>query len=222
VAIVPNVDLRAVDGRVPGRRGQAKRQKLLERTAELLATTPYRDLRVMDIARAADASPATYYQYFPDVEAAILVLTEDLVRDSARLIDAVSEGSWTPRQCLNTALQVVDAFVRFWEDHSSLLRVVEVATAEGDARFVEVRRGILTEVINVLGAVVANQQARSGLDDRDCRAVAAAVVSMLVDVSEHRAMPACAVVDPDDLRRNVARLVAAAITGRRWPATDAR
>src|SRR5579884_2583819 len=187
MAIVPNVELRAVDGRVPGRRGQAKRQKLLECTAELLATTPYRDLRVMDIARAADASPATYYQYFPDVEAAILLLTDAVVADSSRLVDAVKAGSWTPKHSFASALRVVDAFVEYWEDHRSLLRVVEVASAEGDERFADVRRGILAEVTGVLGDIVAGQRpTRAKPAERDCRAVAAAVVSMLADVAAHR------------------------------------
>ena len=43
-------ELRAVDGRVPGRRGLATRARLLEQTRELLYTTSYRDLKVVDIA----------------------------------------------------------------------------------------------------------------------------------------------------------------------------
>ena len=64
-------ELRAADGRVPGRRGRATRQRLLERTAEMLETSSYRDLKVVDIARGAGTSPATFYQYFPEVESAI-------------------------------------------------------------------------------------------------------------------------------------------------------
>ncbi len=53
-------ELRAADGRVPGRRGRATRQKLLERTAEMLQSTSYRDLKVVDIARGGGTSPATF------------------------------------------------------------------------------------------------------------------------------------------------------------------
>jgi len=69
-------ELRAVDGRVPGRRGLATRQRLLDHTAELLATTSYRDLTVVDIAREAGTSPATFYQYFPDAESALVALAD--------------------------------------------------------------------------------------------------------------------------------------------------
>ena len=76
-------DLRAADGRVPGRRGRATRQRLLEQTADMLTAGSYRDLKVVDIARGAGTSPATFYQYFADVEAAILVLAEDLAAPRA-------------------------------------------------------------------------------------------------------------------------------------------
>ncbi|MDG2904413.1 MAG: hypothetical protein P6E94_01790, partial [Acidimicrobiales bacterium] len=44
----PDIDLRAVDGRLPGRRGLATRQRLLAATASLLETTGYRDLKVVE------------------------------------------------------------------------------------------------------------------------------------------------------------------------------
>ncbi|HEX3897811.1 MAG TPA: hypothetical protein VHW74_01455, partial [Mycobacteriales bacterium] len=49
--------LRAVDGRVPGRRGLATRKRLVECTIDLLASSSYRDLKVTDITRAAGTSP---------------------------------------------------------------------------------------------------------------------------------------------------------------------
>jgi AcrR family transcriptional regulator len=53
-------DLPAVDGRVPGKRGRATRERLLACTAELLGKTSYRDLSVIDIAGCAGTSPATF------------------------------------------------------------------------------------------------------------------------------------------------------------------
>ena len=71
-------DPRAADGRVPGRRGLATRQRMMDATGVLLETVAYRDLKVVDIAREAGTSPATFYQYFPDVEAAVLAMAADL------------------------------------------------------------------------------------------------------------------------------------------------
>ncbi len=89
---------RAADGRVPGRRGRATRQRLLECTSEMLRTTSYRDLKVVDIAREAATSPGTFYQYFPDVESAILVLADDMVTiGQARFAALASATSWRGR-----------------------------------------------------------------------------------------------------------------------------
>ncbi len=88
-------ELRAADGRVPGRRGLATRQKLLEHTEQMLEASTYRDIKVIDIAREAGTSPATFYQYFPDVEAAILVLAQEATQDGKQLAEIVTKGPWT-------------------------------------------------------------------------------------------------------------------------------
>ena len=54
--LVVELDERAADGRMPGRRGLATRQRLLDATAEQLGSCGYRDLKVIDIARAAGAA----------------------------------------------------------------------------------------------------------------------------------------------------------------------
>src|SRR5207249_10212905 len=82
-------ELRAVDGRVPGRRGRATRDRLLRCTAELLEKTSYRDITVIDIASCAGTSPATFYQYFQDVNAAIAVLAGELAEQGAALTDLI-------------------------------------------------------------------------------------------------------------------------------------
>jgi len=77
--------VRTVDGRVAGRRGQATRQKLLDCLSEMLSSSPYRDVKVIDVARKAGTSPATFYQYFPDVEGAVLEIAEQMAAEGAGL-----------------------------------------------------------------------------------------------------------------------------------------
>ena len=50
-------------------------RRLLRR---LLEDHGIRDLRVVDIAREVGTSPATFYQYFRDVDEAVLVLADEL------------------------------------------------------------------------------------------------------------------------------------------------
>ena len=103
---------RAADGRVPGRRGQATRQRLLDCTAAMLRTTSYRDLKVVDIAREAGTSPATFYQYFPDVESAILVLADEMVAAGVeQFADVVVRNHWRGKSGYEGAEALADAWV---------------------------------------------------------------------------------------------------------------
>src|SRR5688500_14721383 len=153
-----NEDVRASDGRVPGRRGRATRQKLLDQTAEMLRTTSYRDLKVIDIARGAGTSPATFYQYFGDVEAAILLLGEEMALDSERLVEMIEQGDWGGGAGYDTALAFADEFIRFWDQHRPVLRVVDLSTDEGDRRFRNVRVRWLNNMTKAFADVISSYQ----------------------------------------------------------------
>ena len=84
----------ALDGRALGRRGAQTRQRLLDATARLLEDNGLRELRVVDIARAVDLAPATFYQYFRDVEEAVLALAEE-VGEQATPLGELLERPWT-------------------------------------------------------------------------------------------------------------------------------
>ena len=92
------------DGRVPGERGRQTRQRLLDATVELLATTSWRSVKVTDIARQAQTSPATFYQYFANVEQAIRVLAEGMVDQAGQLAELVG-GDWSEEASWDTALR---------------------------------------------------------------------------------------------------------------------
>jgi AcrR family transcriptional regulator len=178
--------LRATDGRVPGRRGQATRTKLLDTTAALLETTSYRTIKVIDIAREAGTSPATFYQYFADVEQAVLVLAEEVARDAVQLTELV-RGDWSPDASDATARAVVERFMDFWEGHRAVLRVVELATEEGDLRFQRLRVRALNTLTESLRETIAELQEREQLPPTvDPFATAGVLVSMLAHVGSHR------------------------------------
>jgi len=178
--------LRATDGRVPGRRGQATRRKLLDTTAALLETTSYRTIKVIDIAREAGTSPATFYQYFADVEQAVLVLAEEVARDAVQLTEFV-RGDWSAEASDETARAVVERFMDFWEGHRAVLRVVELATEEGDLRFQRLRVRALNTLTESLRETIAEMQDRGELPNSvDPFATAGVLVSMLAHVGSHR------------------------------------
>ena len=133
-------DARALDGRALGKRGALTRRKLLDATAALLEDRGVRDLRVVDIARAVGTSPATFYQYFRDVEEAVLALAAEVgdeVTPLARLLDA----PWDNDDGLDAARALVDGFVSYWDRHRAVLRTRNLAAQEGDARMSALSRG---------------------------------------------------------------------------------
>jgi AcrR family transcriptional regulator len=213
-------DLRAADGRVPGRRGRATRQRLLEQTAEMLRTTSYRDLKVVDIARAAGTSPATFYQYFPEVESAILGLAEEMSQQGGeQLSSIVRDGNWKGRAAYDTSLALADGVLEFWEDHRSVLRVMDLASDEGDDRFHKIRVALLNELTKALAEVIeASTKAGRHPADLDPMAVAGVLVSMLAHVAAHRYGFEFWGIRTDDLQRSMARIVCTTITGQRPPA----
>ena len=98
-------------GRIPGRRGTATRERLLASTAELLARKPYRSITVTEIARGARTSPATYYQYFLDIESAVLALAEASAAEGAELSAPLLAKRWRGADGWQNSLAVVDGTV---------------------------------------------------------------------------------------------------------------
>lgn len=212
-------EARAADGRRPGRRGLATRQKLLDCTTEMLGSGPYRELKVVDIARAAGTSPATFYQYFADVESAVVVLAEDMAQQSKRFAEHVRSSSWRGKAGYAAAEALVDEVIEFWAAHGPVMRVVDLATDEGDARFANVRTHVLNELYNALAEAVADMQ-RAGKVPTDVEptATAGVLVSMLVHVAAHRYGFEFWGVRTADLRTSMARIVFWAVSGQKPPA----
>ena len=203
----------AADGRMPGRRGQATRRKLLEATAQMLESTSWRELKVVDIARKAGTSPATFYQYFPDVQSAILLLARDMADEGVVLAEA-AHGTWGDADAHRRGEDLVDAFLRFWEEHEAILRVVDLAIAEGDRRFREIRNHLLNPVTLALLAEIREQkEAGRHPATLDPAAQAAVLLSMLAHVAEHRHGLEAWGVRSAAARDSMARIITWGITG---------
>ncbi|MEW2510880.1 TetR family transcriptional regulator [Streptomyces sp. NPDC046870] len=208
--------MRTVDGRVAGRRGQATRQKLLDCLSEMLSSSPYRDVKVIDVARKAGTSPATFYQYFPDVEGAVLEIAEQMAAEGAGLTELLEGRTWTGKSGWQTAQELVDGFLEFWRKHDAILRVVDLGAAEGDKRFYKIRMKILNSVNNSLADSIAELQSKGRVDkDVNPAAVAGSLVAMLAAVASHQKGFSSWGVKPAELKPNVALLVHLGVTGRK-------
>ena len=162
----PKVKLRTVDKRVAGRRATETRDRILEALTDLLGSMSYRTVRVTDIVREVGTSPATFYQYFADVETAVLALAQDIAKESAGLKTA-GAGARTAGAAVDQAIGAIGAFVK---KNDALLRVIDTASAEGDKRFQKVGQAVTANAASglaVLGGktkeVAGNADALAGM-----------------------------------------------------------
>ena len=202
----------ALDGRALGKRGAATRRRLLDATGELLESKGLRDLRVVDIAREVGTSPATFYQYFRDVEEAVLALAEAVGEQTAPLVELLDQR-WSGEAGLDRARKLVDGFLLYWDDHRAILRTRNLAAQEGDQRFREVRNLSLQPITEGLSRKVAE----NAVDGIAPYAAAAALVAMMermaafhLDLEPYGATRA-------DVVETTARIVFQTVTGRIGP-----
>jgi len=200
-------------GRELGPRALLTRQRLLDATAQLLTERRLRDVSVVDIARRAGTSPATFYQYFKDVSEATLHLAEQAAQEMPAMIDFFT-GSWDGEPGLERARALVDAFVRHWDAHRSVLLVRNLAADEGDRRFLRLREKALAPVFALIAKQVAAGQAAGRVDPAILpRAAAAALGATLERLAiYHRELEPLG-VKREDLVDTVARIVVQTLGG---------
>ena len=172
-------ELLATDGRVIGERATATRQRLLDATLELLRRDGVLELKVVDITRDAGAAPATFYQYFSDLDAAILALSEIAIDDQAPLVDYL-QPPWSSADDLPRARAFVEAYAEYWNDHQAVLIVRNLKADGGDVNFRSARsRANLLLLRRMADMVTAGQAARRVPTTLDPFAAAAAMMAML-------------------------------------------
>lgn len=208
--------MRNVDqsGRMLGPRAEQTRRRLLDATAGLLAATPLRDLKVIDVARAVGSSPATFYQYFEGVEDAVLALAARATAEMPAIVEQI-EGPWSGSEGRARARVIVEAFIEHWDRHHAVLRVRNLASDEGDARFMEVRRAAMSPVIEALAAQIGGSR-RAGRvrDEIHPYAAAAAMASILERLAAYHHELGAFGVTREQLVETSAAILLRTVTGR--------
>ena len=200
-------------GRVLGKRAQETRQRILESTQKLLDAQSLRELRVIDIARDVGASPATFYQYFRDVEEAVLALAEEASLEMPAVARWL-EGSWQGAAGLERARAIVSAFMALWDHHHAVLRVRNLASDEGDERFIAVRGRAMSPVLRALAKQIETSQAAGRISpDEDPVAAAAATGAILERMAAYQRELESAGVSREHLIETSARIIHRCVTG---------
>ncbi|MFD3959228.1 TetR/AcrR family transcriptional regulator [Micromonospora tulbaghiae] len=197
---------RTPDRRVPSQRGLQTRQKLMDATIELLVTQPYRDIKVLDVAKEVGTSPATFYQYFPDIEGVVLEASRLLVQETTATLDDFKDGSWSS-DGLAGATRLVEAVLDGWSDHLPVMRVLTAVAAERDPRFVKAYFAATGPLRRVL-----TQAAGSARPDGEGKELVHALVTGFAAAAGHENAGSVRGLTRHQRRQGLARLIHAAVT----------
>jgi AcrR family transcriptional regulator len=210
-----SVDGRAADGRTIGKRGQATRRKLLDATAALLESHGVRDLRVVDITRSVGTSAATYYQYFRDVEAAVLVLADEVGMSEVMPLAVLLDEPWVGAEGLARAHELVERFIEMWDRNRAVLRTRNLAAQEGDARFREIRTRTNRPFIEGFAEQVRRgQEAGTVAAGITPLAAAAALVALIERMAAFHGDLRALGIDRDDVVQTTAAICFQTVGGR--------
>jgi AcrR family transcriptional regulator len=208
-------ELMAIDGRRLGSRAQATRRRLLDATARLLETEGILDLKVVDVARKVGTSPATFYQYFANVEEAVLALSDEVGEEILALIPLL-ERPWRGPKALDWARQLVDGFIAQWDTNRAVLRTRNLAAQEGDRRFRDVRNKSLSNVTDRLAQQIADNRDAGRLPaEINPYAAAGAMVAMMERMAAYHFELEGRGVSRPDMVETVARILHQTVTGKR-------
>ncbi len=204
----------ASDGRPLGRRAQATRRRVLDATAELLGTDGILDLKVVDVARSVGISPATFYQYFQNVEEAVLTLSAEVGTETSDIAEALDQP-WRGAPGLDAARRLVDRFIAYWDEHRAVLRVRNLAAQEGDLRFRHVRNESLSHITDRLAEQIAEARDRNRIAvEINPYGAAGALVAMMERMAAYHFDFEERGVSRAELVETVARIVFQTVTGR--------
>lgn len=147
-------------GRPLGPRAMNTRVRILDATVELLAEKPMRDLRVIDIARRIGTSPATFYQYFKDVEDVVLHLASRVSEFTPEIVELI-EGDWSGRDGHARGRKLAELVIRHWDRYAPILRVRNNACDEGDVAFRELRMSAMMPLVHAFAQRIEASQAKA-------------------------------------------------------------
>jgi AcrR family transcriptional regulator len=170
----------AADGQPLGERGLRTRQRILEVIGASIQQRGLRGIRLADIAEEVGFKPPAFYQYFADIDEAILALCEEAGDLLPRFqVDDVEWGGDHP----NGTRPFVEQFFRYWDEHRPLLTARHVAIMSGDARFQRAADEAFRPVAEALQAQIEAAQDDGRIDPSLHPVALGAVLNLMIDVA---------------------------------------
>ena len=105
-------------GQSLGPKGARTRRRIMDATAALVAERSFADVRITDIARAAEIAQPNFYTYFASIEDVILALGQEISLEGlARYL----EPDWSEPQGLALARRLTEDAFALWAKHQPII-----------------------------------------------------------------------------------------------------
>lgn len=170
----------STEGRPLGRRGIETRERILRSVEDLVEKNGVRGLRLADIAESVGFSPPAFYQYFRDIDDALLALNEEIGELFTMFSDSLARD-WDGEAGFEHVLEFVERFTQYWDDHRAVLWARNLAAQDGDERFRNVRNKSLAPVAQALARKVESAQAAGTVDASVAPVALAASLMMMLE-----------------------------------------
>jgi len=137
----------------------------MDTAALLLEIIPLREIRTADIALKAGLSQATFYVYFENVEAIALALANRVTNESSSIMKYLDQD-WSVPDVKPRIYDLVRAYLRFWQKNRAVMRIRNLASEEGDSRFLKARLDMSYPLHEALAERLAEARHYGGLESR--------------------------------------------------------
>jgi AcrR family transcriptional regulator len=174
VAAIPT----SAEGQPLGERGLRTRQRILEAIGAAIQRNGLRGIRLADIAEEVGFKPPAFYQYFADLDEAILALCAEAGELVPRF--DIESGAWGEA---GGTRPFVEEFFRYWDEHRPLLTARHVAIMAGDDRFQDVATESLRPVAEALQGKIEAAQREGRIDPALHPVALAAVLNLMIDMT---------------------------------------
>jgi AcrR family transcriptional regulator len=161
-----------------GKRGARTRQRILQAVAEAIEKHGLRGLRLADVATEVGFSAPAFYQYFDDLDDAILALCEEVGQHLPAFW--FDDDGWRQESPSGTR-PFVARFFQYWDRNRALLAARNIAVSAGDKRFRAIRDETFRPMFQALRARIESGQREGRVDPSVSPVVLSAALTVMLD-----------------------------------------
>lgn len=136
---------------------EVTRREILESTAFLLGSRPFRELSVGDIMRHTEVGRSTFYAHFPDVYAVVEVLLSEIRDEEIAYLQDWGSGTTGPRETFEA---MITNTVSLWARRGPMISSM-LDAASYDGRIAAVFQEMTTRYCDVAAAAIRQGQTQA-------------------------------------------------------------